>query len=961
MNYINALNEKQYEAVVNTEGYVRVIAGAGSGKTKLLVSRYAYMVKDYGIDPKNILCVTFTNKAAAEMKKRIRHIIGDGYDTTLICTYHGFCARMLRENPEKLFLTKNFQIIDTSQQRNILSEIYQKYELKLDHASFGDILKKIGEFKSDISYVPKMCTSENTQILNEITDLDSKIIEEYLQRQKAIYALDFHDLLSFALYLLITDDEIRDKWQNRLNYIQVDEFQDSSKREMKLIDILSERHKNLMIVGDPDQNIYEWRGSKVELLVDFDKAHIPTKTIFLNRNYRSTPQILTCANTIIEKNKIRLKKDLYTLSDNGENVIHYHSKNDEEEMKRIVNSIKNIHKNENYSYSDIAILYRSSFLSRLIEKKLVENNIPYEIYGGVKFYQRMEVLDIIAYLRLIAFNDDLSFKRIVNKPRRKFGRVKMANLENLQEDEFYNTESKNTTALYDILKDCLDRNMFKGSSVNKFVDFIEHIRNSKKNMCITEIVNTVCNESGYEDYIRSLGDEERLDNLMEFKRIADEYEKNFGEDLTLEEFLQQISLQSNENEETAKEAVKLMTIHSAKGLEFPVVFIVGFTEGIFPSSKTIEERKEAGLEEERRLCYVAITRAQNRLFLMDSEGYSQNGTKKLPSRFLDEIGVQNYERIGKISDILNEEQKQYIAKSEIQNSTIPIKNANDEVEHHIFGKGKIIDIQDDGLSYLIKFDNLEQPRSIVSRYFTEDFQNRIAQRQTKRNHIEDNTQEESKPQIEINDKENSIENDSKNKSDFDDFVPEEKLEVPVFKSPKPNSSDEINKGSPEEAALKKQLADSENLWKRDDVPKTGWVCQGVTDLGAPVGICQMCGYQIIRYVHHMYHKDWGNVDAGCICAGKMEGNIDAAKQRERDMKNKSQRKEKFLNRKWKTSRNGNTYIKIKDHIIVLYCRKSDGVWKYSIDNKFCIEIFENREAAKEAAFEALEQIISNSK
>ncbi len=610
MDYISELNEKQYEAVLDTEGYVRVIAGAGSGKTKLLVSRYAYIVKDYGIDPKNILCVTFTNKAAAEMKKRIRHIIGDGYDTTLICTYHGFCARMLRENPEKLFFTKNFQIIDTSQQRNILSEIYQKYELKLDHASFGDILKKIREFKSDIAYVPKMCTSENTQILNEITDLESKIIEEYLQRQKAIYALDFHDLLSFALYLLINDDEIRAKWQNRLNYIQVDEFQDSSKREMDLINILSGKHKNLMIVGDPDQNIYEWRGSKVELLVDFDKAHIPTKTIFLNRNYRSTPQILACANTIIEKNKIRLKKDLYTLSDNGENVIHFHSKNDEEEMKRIVNKIKIIHKNENYSYSDIAVLYRSSFLSRLIEKKLVENNIPYEIYGGVKFYQRMEVLDIIAYLKLIAFNDDLSFKRIVNKPRRKFGRVKMANLEYLQDDEFYNTKSKNTTALYDILKDCLDRDMFKGSSVNKFVDFIENIRINQKHMRITEIVNTVCNESGYENYIRALGDEERLDNLMEFKRIADEFEKNFGEDLTLEEFLQQLSLQSSENEETSKEAVKLMTIHSAKGLEFPVVFIVGFTEGIFPSSKTIEERKEAGLEEERRLCYVAITRAR---------------------------------------------------------------------------------------------------------------------------------------------------------------------------------------------------------------------------------------------------------------------------------------------------------------------------------------------------------------
>lgn len=273
MDIFAKLNDKQLLAVKNTEGFVRVIAGAGSGKTKLLVSRYAYLVKEYGIDSANILCVTFTNKAAAEMKKRITKLIGPEYSTSLICTYHGFCARLIRENPEKLFLTKGFQIIDTWQQKTILEEIFQKYELKLDYANFQSIIKKITHKKQDLSYVPKMCTADEVQILSEIKDQDDKIIEDYLQRQKAIYSLDFTDLMSYALYLLENDEEVRNKWQERLNYIMVDEFQDSSITEMKLVDILSARYQNLMIVGDPDQNIYEWRGSDVRLLVDFDKTH----------------------------------------------------------------------------------------------------------------------------------------------------------------------------------------------------------------------------------------------------------------------------------------------------------------------------------------------------------------------------------------------------------------------------------------------------------------------------------------------------------------------------------------------------------------------------------------------------------------------------------------------------------------------------------------------------------------
>ena len=627
MDYLSALNEKQLEAVTATEGYLRVIAGAGSGKTKLLVSRYAYLVKEYGINSANILCVTFTNKAAGEMKRRIRSLIGQEYDTSLICTYHGFCVRVLREDIEKIFYPKEFQIIDNPQQKAILGDIYQKFELKLDHASFEKVIKQISQFKTGHrEYVAKMCSTDPCQILPEINTVDDQIIEEFLQKQKQIYAMDFHDLLYFVLDIFNRCPEVLEKWQDRLNYIQVDEFQDSSNTEMELVDKLSGKHKNLMIVGDPDQNIYEWRGSDVRLLVDFDQYHVPTKTVFLNQNYRSTPQILCCANTLIEKNTYRLKKDLYTKSPDGAQVYHYHEKNEYAEADRIIASIHRLRRESGCNYADFAVLYRSGFLSRVIEKKLTENGVPYEIFGGVKFYQRMEIQDIMAYLRLVAFDDDISFKRIINKPRRRFGRIKLQRLLTLQKDG---------TSLFQTLQENLEDPVFKQSGAKEFVAAVNRVRELYQTAPLSECVERICADSGYEKYIRELGDMERFENLSEFKRIASEYERNFGEKVSLKEFINQISLQSEDDGEENCDMVKLMTIHAAKGLEFPYVFIIGLSEGIFPSSKTIEERRKMGLEEERRLCYVAITRAKKGLFLLDSEGYAQNGKEKLPSRFLE--------------------------------------------------------------------------------------------------------------------------------------------------------------------------------------------------------------------------------------------------------------------------------------------------------------------------------------
>ena len=958
-----SLNEKQQEAVTATEGYVRVIAGAGSGKTRLLVSRYAYLVTEVGIDTANILCVTFTNKAAGEMKKRIRTQIGPGCDTGLICTYHGFCARLLREDGGRLFLNRGFRILDTAGQKSILEEIYRKRELKLDHASFESILKRIGLFKSDIAYVSAMTNPAPCRILPEVGDTDQEIMEEFLQRQKALYALDFHDLISYALYLLETNQTVRQKWQERLNYIMVDEFQDSSRREMRLVDILSGGYGNVMVVGDPDQNIYEWRGSDVRLLVDFDKHHEGTKTVFLNRNYRSTPQILACANTLIDKNRIRIKKDLFTLAEAGAPVIHYHMANDSAEAGQIVNTIRQIRKETGRPWGDFAVLYRSGFLSRTVEKKFTEGQIPYEIFGGVRFWRRMEVQDMVAYLRLIASGDDDAFRRVVNVPRRKFGRSRMAALDALRDGE--ETPGK----LFDTLAAHADDPAFRGSGIADLIRLIREMRQESTGMRISDVVRAVCTRSGYQQYIRELGDEERLENLAEFLRVADEFEKNFGEDLTLPAFLLQVDLQAREGDDSPRDAVKLMTIHASKGLEFPVVFIVGFTEGIFPSSKTVEERKEAGLEEERRLCYVALTRAMERLFLMDSEGFSENGAKKLPSRFLREIGPENYTRIGVISEELDRESRGYAARTTPPASGETDKSAGEVIQHHIFGRGVILSRDDTRGSYIIKFDRLEKPRHIARTYF--DTPREPLQATTP--DTDGNAAQPLVPAPEPAGPEGmpppnaapaSVETPIP--ATEQTMVPYAEIQLEPIPDPVREPDREPERGPvreetpqhgltpTEQQALREKLAGTENLWKREDVPHSGWSCTGITDLGAPVGVCEMCGEQIIRYVHHMTHPHYHPLGVGCVCAGKMEGDVVAARTREREFKKRQARMDTFLGREWKLSRNGNRYLKVRGHMIVLYKERERSVWRYAIDREFRPVSYPTREEAVRSVFEELE-------
>lgn len=932
---LNGLNEKQREAVQTTEGYVRIIAGAGSGKTKALTHRYAYLVRAAGIHPGNILCVTFTNKAAGEMKRRVQTLVGAGCDTALITTYHGFCVRVLREDIGRLFYPENFQILDTADQKKILEEIYTELELKLDHASFEKMMGLIGKQKATTDYV-SLLLSRDSIVPEPKTNLDDLIIHKYFMRQKKIFGLDFDDLINFVFVLFERYPQVLHKWQERLHYIQVDEFQDSSERELRLVDLLSAVHRNLFVVGDPDQNIYEWRGAKVGILVDFDKTHAGTETIIMDRNYRSTANILHAANALIDHNRNRIKKELYTKDGAGEAVVHLHGKNEEEEARMILEQIRAL-RQQGYRYGEIAILYRSGFLSQFVEKALMSEEIPYEIVGSTKFFDRMEIMDAIAYLRLVASDDDSALLRIINTPRRKFGKAKVNLLRSLAERE-------GLTLFGALVKYC-DIREFRQTKVGELIALIQKLRESSSHTAVSELLQQLLVESGYEAYIREAGNMERLDNLSEFKKITLSYERSYGklsetdilpaEFLPLEIYLQQLALmkKSGTEEEETADRVKLMTIHAAKGLEFPVCFVVGMTEGVFPSGRTLEERKQEGLEEERRLCFVALTRAMKRLFLTDSEGLGNTGYQKTPSRFLFEIGETNYVRIGTIS-------KAAMLKVDTASAEFPaaaeVLAPGSCVEHAIFGSGEVLRADTMRHVYEIKF----QSGAVKPISMDYDFAFWRGFAEADFSAEEESAEPVSKVQAEPVPLPETILAADEDRFSETSLVPEEAPDIlPEFTIPESLPFSEESAALPalqtqntaadqtaaDQAAAvstdkkkKRPAADGINLWKDETVPHAGWHCMDIIDLGEPVGICQMCGHQIIRYVHKMQHPAYPRIiGAGCICAGKMEGDPEGARLREAEFKKKMARCVHFIGHSRKQSRNGNQYFKYKDEIVTI--------------------------------------------
>ena len=687
------LNEQQLEAVTETEGFVRVIAGAGSGKTKALTQRYAYIVEALGINSSNILCVTFTNKAAQEMRKRVKRLVGENSDLSYITTYHGFCVRVLREDINKIKYPKNFIIMDVEDQKTVLRQVYNELGLTSKVFTFKQALRYISKQKTSQEYLQYILESKKKETDNEI----EKIFIRYLEKQQRNFALDFDDLLNFALYIFVNNPDVLEKWQKRLHYIQVDETQDSSQKQFMLIEMLSQFHKNLFVVGDPDQTIYEWRGAKPEILVDFDKQFVDSKTIIMNQNYRSTPNILSLGNHIIKNNKVRVDKDMFTQNPEGVEVVHFHGENDYEEGLWVANEIKRLVKDENCKYSDFAILYRANHISRSIEQSLIRENIPYSVFGGIRFFERKEIKDVLAYLRLIEFEDDFSFLRVVNTPSRGLGKKFIENVAKIAEKE--------SISLYSALQQNItDKDLSRKGAI-EFVELIEKYKKSKVDLIISDLVKEIMDESGLSAYYRTDGDTDRLDNIKELQNSIILLETQDEEPINLTEYLQEIALYTDMDiEDDRNDRVKLMTIHTSKGLEFPYVFLCGFTEGVLPSAMSIKERRAKALEEERRLTYVAITRAEKAFYMTESEGFNfSTGLNKYPSRFLFEISDNYFVRKGELSqEIINEAKEQL--KLDASRQLIQKKfDVGDLVNHLIWKQGKVIEVNEEKGEYQIEF------------------------------------------------------------------------------------------------------------------------------------------------------------------------------------------------------------------------------------------------------------------
>lgn len=699
------LNAAQLEAVTTTEGFVRVIAGAGSGKTRALTHRFAYLVNELGILPGNILCVTFTNKAANEMRQRIHKMTGDN-DTGYICTFHSFCVSVLQEDSNAVQYPKSFLVLDNSDIDALLKIIYEERGLTLRDMSFSkardmiEIKKLIKEPQYYLDML-KLSLEDLKQKYLAATVAEDIIFYGYLYQEKKCFGLDYNDLIKFSLYIFATNEEIKLKWQQRLEYIMIDEFQDIDGLQYELMNVLCGYHKNLFIVGDPDQTIYTWRGANVKYLLDFAANYPQVKTIMMNDNYRSTPEILGVANSLISHNTARIEKNLVPMLPNGPRTICHHGLHGEEEAQWIVARIKELYQ-QGVPYSQITLLYRAHYLTRQLEGALLKEKIPYEIYSGIQFFERQEIKDALSYLRLIALRDDLSFRRVANNPKRNLGIRRMEFLEKYAEDQ--------GCTLYEALERNIDDDVFKGTKARALLKLVESFGNYG-NQSVSEVLSAILDKSGYEAALRTEGNQARLDNLAELKQAAQDFEINCGEECTLEDYLRHVALFTNMDLGSGADKVKLMTIHTAKGLEFPYVFICGLNEGIFPSKKT---RTIAAMEEERRLAFVAVTRAEKGLYITEAQGFNVDGAPRYPSRFIFDIDQQLLDYDPAPSAELLEQAKNYIqvAGKWLEQEEADTWGVGTQVSHRVFGQGTITGVDFAKKAYMVAFEGMSTPRQL---------------------------------------------------------------------------------------------------------------------------------------------------------------------------------------------------------------------------------------------------------
>ena len=663
------LNEQQLEAVKHIDGPCLVIAGAGSGKTKVLTTRIAYLLEQ-GISDTNILAITFTNKAAKEMRERLNVLIPNNH--VFVGTFHSFGLKIIRENVDKLGMNKNFTILDSDDVLSLIKKIMKEKNIDVKEVSPYFVRNKISFIKNEF-----LSDAEIDKFFN--TPVEKKVIEiyhDYDRMLKKNNSVDFDDLLKLPVELFKKDSEILEHYQEHYKYILIDEYQDTNEVQYKLSRMLASKYKNIFVVGDPSQSIYGFRGANFRNILDFEKNFKGTKVVKLEQNYRSTKNILDAANSVIKNNKERKDLDLYSTLGDGVKVKYMRSYDEKHEIALIVDEIKKL-LNEGYTYQDIAIFYRTNAQSRNVEEVLLKHSFPYKVVGSYYFYNRKEIKDLLCYLRLINnTNDDVSLRRVINTPKRKIGNKSIEDLERRADD--------------------LGCSMFDAIDFGKELEFkniILELQRDALNLSLTELIDDVLDKSGLKRELeneKSLDSELRLENLMEFKSITASYEARTGS-VNLNDFLEEISLIADISEHQDDDnVITLMTLHSAKGLEFPVVFIIGMEEGIFPHQNAFIEG-DAGIEEERRLCYVGFTRAKERLYLTNAKKrmlYGKTNTNA-PSRFISEIQGDVLETL---SSSVKEEK--VLNKDELYSSEEVTYHKGDIVMHTIYGKGVVIDVDD---------------------------------------------------------------------------------------------------------------------------------------------------------------------------------------------------------------------------------------------------------------------------
>lgn len=707
-------NEKQYEAITTNQDSILVVAGAGSGKTSVLTHRIVYLVTELGYDPKKILGFTFTNKAANEMKTRISKLIKNA-NFPYIGTFHGICLRILREDINHLNIkniNSNFNIIDNEDQLSILKDIYNENNFNKTSLSLKNCLSYIMQLKNsevDIEDVENELEHMiNAYDFNMKKDIICTSYKKYLEYLQSNNLLDFDDLIKFCKKLLLSNNDVLKKWQNRFDYILVDEFQDTNVDQFDIISYLSKNKKNVFAVGDPDQMIYSWRGAYDDIFKEYIADFVNVKTIILERNYRSSKKILDSANKLIKNNSNRIEKNLYTESNIESEVVFYNAPNQDEESKYVVTKIQSL-LNKGFKYKDFAILYRSNYLSRNIEQQLTFSSIPYKIYGGFKFYQRKEIKDILAYLKLINNNDEISLSRIYNIPKRGISEKSFSKIK-----EYAKIKNISTFDAFNHIEN-IDISQKTKNEIKQFYDLISQFKKTSY-PSILNMVNDVFEKTHYKEMLIKTEEEHRIENIDELKNAIFQFEST-RENCTLNEYLQEIALLTSADEDDSKDSnfVSLMTVHVAKGLEFKNVFIIEFNESIFPSQKAIDAD---GIEEERRIAYVAITRAKENLYICSSDGtsfYETNKFPKTPSRFFEElknehlsIHKNSYVPIGESKITLFDSSK-YETKVDLNQYCHDFEvnfNIGDWIVHKTFGEGVILDVDDKTVKIAFKLKSV---------------------------------------------------------------------------------------------------------------------------------------------------------------------------------------------------------------------------------------------------------------